>query len=144
MIAVDSNLLVYAHRGETEWYSTSYALLDELARGRAPWAIPYPCLHEFLRVVTDPRIYATPTTLDGALDQLSAWVASPTARLLGEGNDHLELLSRVAREGRVRGAAVHDARIAAICVEHGVRELWTADRDFSRFPSLKTRNPLVG
>ena len=65
-------------------------------------------------------------------------------RLIGEGSRHLDLLGDVSREGRVRGAAIHDARIAAICLEHGVSELWTADRDFSRFPSLKTRNPLMG
>jgi predicted nucleic acid-binding protein len=38
---------------------------------------------------------------------------------------------------------VHDARIAALCLQHGVRELWSADRDFNRFPALRTRNPLV-
>jgi toxin-antitoxin system PIN domain toxin len=144
VIAVDSNLLIYAHRGETDWYRASYALFDELSGGRTPWAIPYPCIHEFVRNVTDPRIYATPTPLDGALDQIAAWTEAPTVRLLGEGPHHLDILGDLAREGRVRGAAIHDARIAAICVEHGVRELWTADRDFSRFPSLSTRNPLVG
>jgi toxin-antitoxin system PIN domain toxin len=144
MIAVDSNLLVYAHRRDSEAYATARVRIEELAAGRAQWAIPFPCVHEFIRNVTDHRIYAEPTSLDRAFDQVSAWVESPGARLLGEGAAHLDLLGRVAREGRVRGAAIHDARIAAICMEHGVRELWTADRDFSRFPTIKTRNPLVG
>jgi len=144
MIAVDSNLLVYAHRRDSEAYVTARGRIEELTAGRAQWAIPYPCVHEFIRNVTDHRIYRDPTPLDRAFDQVTAWVDSPTLRLLGEGRAHLELLADVAREGRVRGAAIHDARIAAICLEHGVSELWTADRDFGRFPSLKTRNPLVG
>jgi uncharacterized protein len=144
MIAVDSNLLVYAHRRDSEAYEAARAQMTSLAAGRQRWAIPYPCIHEFIRNVTDPRIYVDPTSLDRALGQVEAWVEIPTMRLLGEGGRHLELLAEVARSGRVRGAAIHDARIAAICLEHGVRELWTADRDFGRFPALKTRNPLVG
>jgi uncharacterized protein len=144
MIAVDTNLLVYAHRGEAEWNAEAYELLRDLAMGRQSWAIPYPCVHEFLRNVTDPRIYATPTPLEVAFEQLLAWTKAPTARLLGEGGRHLDLLAEVARAGRVRGAMIHDARIAAICLDHGVRELWTADRDFGRFAALRSRNPLVG
>ena len=144
MIAVDSSLLIYAHRRDNEAYPVARARLEVLATGPAQWAIPYPCVHEFIRNVTDHRIYADPTPLDRAFDQVNAWVKSPTVRLLGEGTAHLDLLGRVAHEGRARGAAIHDARIAAICLEHGVRELWTADRDFGRFASLKTRNPLVG
>jgi uncharacterized protein len=52
-------------------------------------------------------------------------------------------LKEIATQGQIRGGQIHDARIAAICLQHGVSELWTADRDFSRFPQLKTRNPLV-
>lgn len=144
MIALDSNLLIYAHRRDNEAYPTARARLEALATGRALWAIPYPCVHEFVRNVTDHRIYADPTSLDRALDQVSEWARSPTLRLLAEGSRHLDLLGDVSRAGRVRGAAIHDARIAAICLEHGVRELWTADRDFGRFPTLKTRNPLIG
>lgn len=144
MIAIDSNLLIYAHRRDNEWYAAAQRCIAELAAGRAMWAIPYPCIHEFLRIVTDPRIYVEPTPLDEAFGQVYAWAGAPTMRLLTEGRSHLEHLTEVARSGRVRGAAIHDARIAAICLDHGVRELWTADRDFSRFSALKTRNPLVG
>jgi uncharacterized protein len=144
MIAVDTNLLVYAHRAGADWNEEAYELLRGLAEGTQPWAIPFPCVHEFLRNVTDPRIYADPTPLDIALDQVAAWWDVPSLRFLNEGGRHVELLSMLARAARAVGAKIHDARIAAICVEHGVRELWTADRDFSRFPALKARNPLVG
>lgn len=144
MIAVDSNLLIYAHRFGNDWNESAYELLRELSEGVRPWALPYPCVHEFLRNVTEPRIYEDPTPLDAALQQVIAWMSVPSARLIGEGRRHLDLLSRIAIGGRAVGAKIHDARIAAICLEHGVSELWTADRDFGRFPSLKTRNPLVG
>jgi toxin-antitoxin system PIN domain toxin len=144
MIALDTNLLIYAHRAETEWNEDAYDLLRGLTEGREAWAIPYPCVHEFLRNVTDPRIYANPTPLDVALEQVAAWWEAPTLRLLSEGGRHFEILSKVARDGRAAGAKIHDARIAAICLDHGVRELWTADRDFSRFTALRSRNPLVG
>jgi uncharacterized protein len=144
VIAVDSNLLIYSHRLEADWNDAAYALVSELTQSLRPWAIPFPCVHEFVRNVTDPRLYGNPTSLDRAFEQVKAWVDSPTLRLLGEGSEHLTLLADVAHAGRVRGAMIHDARIAAICLEHGVSELWTADRDFGRFPSLKTRNPLVG
>lgn len=144
MIGVDTNLLVYAHREDSPWHKSAYARLAELAEGRTPWAIPWPCVHEFLAIVTHPRIYDPPSPLDAALDQVDAWVESPSLTLLSEGTDHWPALRTLLRDGRIAGPAVHDARIAALCLAHGVRELWTADRDFGRFPELACRNPLVG
>ncbi|NNK63615.1 MAG: VapC toxin family PIN domain ribonuclease, partial [Gemmatimonadetes bacterium] len=53
-------------------------------------------------------------------------------------------LERAVSGSRVAGPRIHDARVAALCDYHGVRELWSADRDFTRFPDLRTRNPLAG
>jgi uncharacterized protein len=144
VIAVDSNLLIYAHRYGNDWNESAFELLRELSESGRRWAIPYPCIHEFLRNVTDPRIYDDPTPLDAALRQVTFWSEVPGLRFLSEGGRHLEWLADISLAGRIRGAMVHDARIAAICLDHGVSELWTSDRDFGRFPSLKTRNPLVG
>ncbi len=143
MIAVDSNLLVYAHREDAPWHDAAYAKLAGLAEGRQTWAIPWPCLHEFLAIVTHPRIYDPPTPLDKAIDQVEAWLESPSLVLLAESEDHWNQLSSLLRTGRIAGPKVHDARVAAICIQHGASELWTIDRDFSRFPGLKVRNPLV-
>lgn len=144
MIAVDTNVLVYAHRADAPQHEASRRALSTLAEGLGAWAIPWPCLHEFVSVVTHPRIYAPPTPLGQALDQVEAWLESPTLQVLGESPGHWRRLADLARRGAVRGPQIHDARIAAICLEHGVRELWTADRDLGRFPDLRTRNPLVG
>jgi uncharacterized protein len=143
MIAVDTNLLVYAHREDSPWHAAALAAMTGLAEGRAAWAIPWPCAHEFLSIVTHPRIYRPPSPLAVAVRALQAWAASPAVRFLGEGSDHLTRLAALALAAKVEGPLIHDARIVAICADHGVRELWTADRDFSRFPSLKSRNPLV-
>lgn len=99
MIVVDTNLLVYAHREESEWHTIAKACLVDLANSGNPWAIAWSSLHEFLAIVTHPRIYSPPTPRTTAF--------------------------------------------AAICLNHGIAMLWTADRDFSLFPELKTRNPLL-
>lgn len=143
MIAVDTNLLVYAHRGETDWHDRALACVRGLAEGRSPWAIPWPCLHEFLAVVTHPRLWEPPTPTEAALDQVDAWLESPSVVLLAEDPDYWSTLRDLVRAGRIAGPRVHDARIAALCLTHGVRELWSADRDFSRFPALSTVNPLT-
>ena len=144
MIAVDSNVLVYAHREDSPWNERANACLVRLAEGRAPWAIPWPCVHEFLAIVTHPRIYNPPTPLDAALDQVDAWMESPSLALLSESENYWNQVREILKIGRVVGPQVHDARVAALCRQHGVMELWTADRDFGRFSSLSVRNPLVG
>ena len=143
MIAVDSNLLVYGHREDSPWHHAAYARIVELAEGSAAWAIPWPCIHEFLSIVTYPRIYAPPTPLVKAIDQVEAWLESPNLVLLSESEGYWPELRSLLQTGRVSGPQVHDARIAALCRQHGVSELWSIDRDFSRFPGLIVRNPLV-
>lgn len=123
MIAVDTNLLVYAHREDSPWYTAAYARIAELAEGRAPWAIPWPCLHEFLAIVTHPAIFAPATPLAIALDQVDAWLESPSLTLLTEMSGYWIQLRDAIRKGQVIGPQIHDAHIAALCHLHGVREL---------------------
>lgn len=144
MIAVDTNILVYAHREDSPFHARAFQAVADLAEGPAVWANPWPCLHEFLAIVTHPRIYAPPTPLARALDQVDAWLDSPTLALLTESATHWPTLRGLLAAGRIAGARVHDARVAALCRQHGVRELWSADRDFSRFAGLTLINPLAG
>lgn len=143
MIGVDANLLVYAHREDSPWHEPANEAMRVLAEGTAAWAVPWPCVHEFLAIVTHPRIYDPPTPVEQALDQVAAWLESPTLVLLSEAEGYWGRLRDLLESGRISGPRVHDARVAALCLHHGVRELWSADRDFSRFPALTTRNPLV-
>jgi len=143
VIAVDTNILVYAHRPESEWHRQAKESIVSLCEGADLWAIPWPCVHEFLSVVTHQRIYTPPTPVDRAFQQLQAWLGAPSARLIGESKDHLVTLEQILHAGKLSGAAVHDARIAAICASHGVKELWSVDRGFSRMPAVRVRNPLI-
>jgi toxin-antitoxin system PIN domain toxin len=143
LIGVDTNVLVYAHRADSAWHEPARTCITELAEAPTAWAIPWPCVHEFLAIVTHPRVYSPPTSLARALDQVDAWMESPSLVLLAEPDAHWSELRDLLAAGRIAGPKVHDARIAALCLGHGVRELWTVDRDFGRFPALVTRNPLT-
>lgn len=143
MIAVDANILIYAHRRDSPDHYAASSKVESLAQHSAAWAIPWPCLHEFFSIVTNRRIYVPPSTSAEAIAQIEAWLQSPTLVILAESEQHWPVLRRLIVAGKVGGPLVHDARIAAICLEHGVREFWTADRDFGRFPDLRAVNPLV-
>jgi len=143
VIAVDTNILVYAHRRESRRHAAAREFLAALATGADTWAIPWPCLYEFFSVVTNRRIWRdAASTQDEACAQIAGWAGSPSGLLLAETEDFLAVLERFLRRPRVLGPIVHDARVAALCVAHGVDELATADRDFALFPELATRNPL--
>jgi toxin-antitoxin system PIN domain toxin len=144
MIALDTNLLVYSHREDSQWHAVAYELIEELAESLTPWAIPWPCIHEFLSIVTHPKIFDPPTPFEAALEQVEAWLQSPSLLTLCEAEGYWDILRPLIQTGRIIGPQVHDARIAALCKTHGIDELWSADRDFGRFPGLPVRNPLVG
>lgn len=144
MIAVDSNILVYASRNDSPWHDASFSALATLADGAAPWAIPWPCVHEFIAVVTSGRFYDPPTPIEAAFAQIAEWLASPHLVLLSEGAGHFAALTEAVGTLHLRGVAIHDAKIAALCLANRITEFWTADRDFERFPTLRVRNPLVG
>jgi toxin-antitoxin system PIN domain toxin len=142
VIALDTNILVYAHRRDSPWHEPAAACVSGIAESGERWAIPWPCVHEFLSIATHARIYDPPTPLAAAIEQVEAWLEAPALVLLQETPEYWRILQRLLKGGRASGPLVHDARVAALCVDHGVRELWSADRDFSRFPGLRIRNPL--
>jgi toxin-antitoxin system PIN domain toxin len=140
--AIDTNILVYASRGDSAFHEPALACVRAHAEGSEPWAIPWPCLHELLAVVTSPRIWKTPTPVPEALAQIDAWLGSPTVVLLAEEEGYWELLRGLVESARLQGPKVHDARIAALVLLHRIDVLLTADRDFSRLARIRTRNPL--
>ncbi|MDA0790474.1 MAG: PIN domain-containing protein [Proteobacteria bacterium] len=144
MIAVDTNILVYSHRRESRFHEQAFDLMKGLAEGTEKWAIPWPCLYEFFSVVTNPRIWkdaTTPSEQAGA--QISAWTNAPGVTLLNETKDFESVLVPLITQPRVKGPIVHDARIAALCIAHGIDELLSKDRDFQLFGEITTRDPLV-
>jgi uncharacterized protein len=142
MIAVDTQILVYSVREDSPHHEAANRCVRDLAEGYGAWAITWPNVHEFLAIVTHPKLYKPPTAVADALAQVRYWMESPSLRMLGEPPQYLSYLEQSVVRGRVQGPMIHDARIAALCLAHGVRTLYTADRDFSRFPGLVCMNPL--
>ncbi|MBU0679325.1 MAG: PIN domain-containing protein [Verrucomicrobia bacterium] len=144
MIALDTNILVHAHQREADLHESAVRIVREAAESAAPWAVCFHSLVEFYGVVTHPRLWRQPSSPNEAMNQIAAWRESPSLRLLTDSEAVLDQLGLLTVNSKVRGGQVHDARIAACCLTAGVQELWTVDRDFSRYHELRTRNPLVG
>lgn len=143
MIALDTNILVYANRPEAAQHEQAHRAVTALLNSQSRVALPWTCIHEALNVLIHPRIYDPPYLADNVITDLETLINHPRVSMLSEAGAHLTILRSLTKNPLVVGPKVHDARIAAICIGHGVSELWTADRDFSLFPALKTRNPLI-
>ncbi|MFL5260004.1 MAG: TA system VapC family ribonuclease toxin [Hyphomicrobiales bacterium] len=143
MIALDTNILVHAHRIGTDRHREALSLLRSLSTGTAPYALFWPSLYEFLRVVTHRRVFDPPSTVEEALEAVSDLLAPPVVRVLMETERHALTLDRVLRESRVTGNLVHDAHLVALAIEHGVDEILTLDADFEQFRQVASRNPFA-
>jgi toxin-antitoxin system PIN domain toxin len=143
MQAIDTNILIHAEVESSERHGPALKVLQGLAEGALPWAIPWPCIYEFLRVVTHPRVFHPPVPLNIALQDLRKVLASPSLFLLAETARHASVLDQVISQSGATGNLIHDAHIVALCLEHGVSEIITGDRDFTRFAGLKTINPFA-
>lgn len=136
MIAVDTNVLIYAHRRESAHHDRALGKLTALAESDAPWALPVFCLAEFVRVVTHLRVFDPPSPLSKALAFLRELLRSPSVRLLNPTAGYAAVFHEICHAAGVRGNLAFDAQIAAVCHEHGIDRLLTADRDFARFAHL--------
>ena len=138
MIAIDTNILVYAHDTSSRMHKAACGHLEALSGSLFNWSVPAPCLVEFLRVATHPKILSPPYTANEVSANVERLLASPSLTLLRPGPHHAELLLEAIREVNAVGNLVFNAQIVAICREHGVSRLLTHDRDFERFKGLRT------
>jgi toxin-antitoxin system PIN domain toxin len=124
-----------------EFYKPALRLLTQLGESTKPWAIPWPCVYEFLRVVTHPRVFDPPSSQKDAIRTLEELSESPSLTFIAAGPLHFNALLGIAEQSGAKGNLFFDVQIAALCREHGVTEILTMDRDFSRFRGIKVRRP---
>lgn len=143
MILPDVNVLVYAHREDTAHHAACRAWLEAAINSDQAYGMAELVLSGFVRVVTHPRVFARPSTLDQALAFVADVRNQPNCVLVRPGNRHWSIFEQLCRTAQVKGNLVPDAYLAALAIEAGC-EWITTDRDFSRFPGLSWRNPLDG
>lgn len=134
----DVNVLVYAHREDSEHHDRHARWLVERATSDSPFALSELVISGFVRVVTNRRIFSRPSTLDEALAFVSALLARPSCRLVRPGERHLEIFLALCRRTQATGGLVSDAYHAALAIEQGCTWV-TNDTDFARFPDLDWR-----
>lgn len=141
MILIDVNVLVYAHREDAPDHARYAAWLEETINSEAPYGVSNLILSGFLRVVTHPRIFASPTPLNVALAFASAFRDAPKAVSISPGPRHWNIFVGVSQLTNARGNRIPDAYHAALAIESG-SEWITTDRGFARFPGLRWAHPL--
>ncbi len=138
---VDANLLLYATNADDVRWRQASTWLTNVLNGPARVALPWHCLHAFLRLSTNARVYPKPLTTDQAWDQVQQWLAAPASWVPTQGPGYADVLGDLLRRHRVTGPLVPDATLAALAVEHGIG-VWSTDSDFARFPEIRWVDPL--
>jgi toxin-antitoxin system PIN domain toxin len=141
--SLDVNVLLYASNRSSDRHTGARRFLDACAVGPEILCLAWPTLMSYLRISTHPRIFAAPLSPEEALANVSALLALPHVRPLSELDGFIVAYKHVAGETPVRGNLVPDAHIAAILFQHGVRTLYSNDRDFRKFGSIDLRDPFV-
>ena len=139
--SLDVNVLLYASDRSSDRHDRARRLVESCAAGPEVLCLTWPTLMSYLRVATHPRIFSEPLSPDEALGNVSALLGLPHVRAVSELEGFLDAYRHVAGEMPVRGNLVPDVHVAAILLQHGVRTLYTNDRDFRKFPSLDVRDP---
>lgn len=139
--SLDVNVLLYASDRSSDRHAHARRFVEACANGPEILCLAWPTLMAYLRIATHPRIFAAPLTPDEALGNISGLIGLPHVRAVSELDGFLDAYKHVAGETPVRGNLVPDAHIATILFQHGVRTLYTNDRDFLKFESVDARDP---
>lgn len=142
--AVDTNVLIYAADETSEFHAPCRRLLESWRTQVAPWYLSWNVIYEFLRVTTHPHVLRTPWSAKASWRFIAAVLAAPSLALLVPTDRHAEV-ARAVMEGipGLRGNLVHDAQTAILMQEHGIRQIYTRDTDFHRFPFLAPVDPVT-
>ena len=141
MIVADANLLIYSYDTDSPHHRKSRAWVEKTFSNIEPVGLPWQTVTAFLRVTTNRRLPGLHLTVEQATEVVETWLEQPNVRIIVAGDDHWSVLKRAIVEGSASGPLVSDAELVALTVEYG-GTLYTADRDFARFPGLRWKNPL--
>ena len=141
MQLIDVNVLVYAHREDAPGHDAHHAWLLELLRSDRAFGMADLVLSGFLRIVTHPRIFNPPSTMNKGLAFVEEILDQPHCVRIQPGPRHWEIFVQLCRDSGAKGNLVPDAYLAALAIESG-SEWITTDRDYGRFPGLRWRHPL--
>jgi uncharacterized protein len=141
--SLDVNVLLYASDRSSDRYQRARSFLDSCAAGPEILCLAWPTLMSYLRIATHPRIFSAPLSPDDALGNVSALLALPHVRAVSELEGFVDAYKHVAGDIPVRGNLVPDVHVAAILFQHGVRTLYSNDRDFRKFQTLDLRDPFA-
>jgi len=139
----DVNVLLYASDASSPLHALARGHLERWARGDDLWYLMWPTVMGYLRIATHPSIFAAPLTPAEALANVESLAGLPHVRVLSEGEGFLETYRAVSGAIPVRGNLVPDAHLACLLKQHGVRTLFTRDRDFRKFDFLDVRDPFA-
>jgi toxin-antitoxin system PIN domain toxin len=139
--AIDANLLLYASDQESPFHDRAGTLLDEIAIGPEIVYVFWPIAMAYLRIATHPAIFARPLSQADARANLDSLLALPHVQAVGEDDRFWDRFREVADDVRPTGNLVPDAHIVALMLSHGIRTIWTRDRDYRSFSGIRVRDP---
>ena len=141
--AVDANLLLYASDENSQLHDRAITLLDEIAMGPEIAYLFWPVAMAYLRIATHPAIFARPLSHADARANLESLLSLPHVQAVGEGDAFWARFREVADDLRPTGNLVPDAHVVALMLSHGVRTIWTRDRDYRSFAGIRVRDPFA-
>jgi toxin-antitoxin system PIN domain toxin len=142
MIIVDANILLYAYDADSPHHDRARSWLERSLSKEPDVRIGLTSILAFLRIGTDPRVFAQPLEPAWAVATVQSWLARSNVAVALPGDGHWAVVAKLAAAGKARGSMLMDAHLAALALEHGAT-LATSDRDFARFPRLRIVDPLT-
>ena len=141
--SLDANILLYASDTSSPFHAEAESFLQSCISRRDLFYLSWPSIMAYLRIATHPSIFDEPLTPEDAMANVETLLNLPHCRCLSEEDGFWETWRTVTDETQVRGNLVPDAHLAALLRFHGVRRLYTHDRDFRRFDFLDVKDPVA-
>lgn len=142
--ALDTNILIYAHFQQYEQHLKARAFIDFHASENTPVYLSWQICYEYIRIVTHPRIFVFPLTVQQAVKDLEPYLNQPFCQILGEQEGHIDTILKISKDAPfAKGNFIHDCHYAAVLKENGIKTIVTADMDFMKFKFLQVINPTI-